>query len=87
VAVTGLTGILRALKTPLMERCVRMERGGSTPLEITDVYRSGYRAGMLEGNVIEGTFIFGCGAGLIKEIKGAAEVVREVVKDAQKILA
>ncbi len=87
VTVTGLTGVLRALKTPVMERCVRMEMGGSTPLEVTDLYRSAYRAGMLEGNRTEGTFVFGCGAGLIKEIKGAAEVVREVVKDAKKILA
>jgi enoyl-[acyl-carrier protein] reductase II len=87
VAVTGLTGVLRALKTPVMERCVQMEASGSTPLEVTDLYRSGYRKGMLEGNRTEGTFVFGSGAGLIREIKGAAEVVREVVKEAQKILA
>lgn len=87
VTVTGLLGVLRALKSPLMERCVRMEASGSTSREITDLYHSGYMKGMLEGNITEGSFVFGSGAGLIKEIKGAAEVVREVVKEAQKILS
>ena len=87
VTVTGPNGVLRVLRTPLMERCVQMEASGSTPWEISNLYRPQYMKGMLEGNMIEGTFVFGAGAGLIKEVKSAAEVVRDVVKEAEQILA
>lgn len=87
VTVSGLTGVLRALNTPLMERCVQMEASGSTLEEITDLYRAGYTKGMLEGNITEGNFVCGSGSGLIREVKSAAEVVREVLEEAERILA
>jgi len=83
--VTGTVGVMRALKTPFMERCVQMEASGGTLQEISKLYRSGYRKGMLEGNRVEGTFVCGAGAGLINEIKSAAEVVRDTVKEAEQI--
>ncbi len=86
VTVTGPNGVLRALKTPLMLRCVQMEGSGSTSQEISNFYRPRYMKGMLEGNVAEGTFVCGACAGLIKEVKSAAEVVRDVVKEAEQIL-
>jgi enoyl-[acyl-carrier protein] reductase II len=87
LTVTGTVGVVRALKTPLMERCVQRELSGSPLQEISNLYRSGYMKGMLEGNVTEGSFICGAGAGLIKKIKTAAEVVRDTVKEADQILA
>jgi enoyl-[acyl-carrier protein] reductase II len=84
--VTGTVGVLRALKSPLMERCVQMETSGSSLEERSNLYRPGYATGMVEGNVMDGTFVCGAGAGLIKEIKGAAEVVRDIVKDAEQIV-
>ena len=41
---------------------------------------------MVQGNMMEGTFVCGAGAGLIKEIKGAAEVVRDIVREAEQIV-
>jgi NAD(P)H-dependent flavin oxidoreductase YrpB (nitropropane dioxygenase family) len=87
VTVTGTVGVLRALKTPLMERCVQMEGSGSTLQEISNLYRPAYMKGMLEGDIIEGTFICGAGAGLIKEVKSAGDVVRNIVQEADQILA
>lgn len=87
VTVTGLDGVLRALKTPLMEHCVQMEARGSKPQEYVSLYRSRYMKGMLEGNMAEGTFVCGAGAGLIKEVKSAGDVVRNIVQEADQVLA
>jgi enoyl-[acyl-carrier protein] reductase II len=85
LAVDGIPGVLRALKTPLMERCVQKEAGGSPRLEITNLYDSGYIKGMLEGNKAEGTFVCGAGAGLINELKRATEVVSDIIKETEEI--
>jgi enoyl-[acyl-carrier protein] reductase II len=87
VTVAGTVGVLRALKSPLIERCVQMETNGSTLEERSNLYRPGYATGMVRGNMMDGTFVCGAGAGLIKEIKGAAEVVRDIVKEAEQIIA
>ena len=82
ISIEGLGGIvLRAMKSPVIERCIQMEANGITREEITTLYRSGYRPGMLEGDSIRGTFVFGADAGLIKEIKSAGEIVESLVKD------
>jgi enoyl-[acyl-carrier protein] reductase II len=86
VTVTGTVGVLRALKGPLMERCMQLEAGGGSPQEMSNLYRPGYAIGMVQGNMVEGTFVCGAGAGLIKEIKGAAEVVRDIVREADQIV-
>jgi hypothetical protein len=52
-----------------MEHCVQMEASGSKPQEYVPFYRSRYVSGMLGGDMAEGTFVCGAGAGLIKEIK------------------
>jgi hypothetical protein len=70
-----------------MERCVQMEARGATPQEISNLYRPGYIKGMLEGNRSEGVFVCGAGVGLIKELKSAAVVVRDVVNETEEILA
>jgi enoyl-[acyl-carrier protein] reductase II len=87
LTVSGLPGVLRALKTPIMERCVRLEASGGSMGEITELYHSGYLKGMLDGETIEGTFVCGAGAGMIKEIKMATDVVHEIITEAEGILA
>lgn len=85
--IAGLGGmVLRALKSPLIERCIQMEMNGSTREEITTLYRSGYQGGMLEGDITGGTFIFGAGAGSIKELKTAKEIVQSIIKETEQIL-
>jgi enoyl-[acyl-carrier protein] reductase II len=87
VTVAGTAGMLRALKTPLIERCVQLEASGGSPQEISNVYRPGYAKGMVHGDMTEGAFVCGGGAGLIKEIVSAADVVRNVVKEAERVIA
>ena len=61
-------------------------RGGSLQ-EMSNLYRPGYAKGMVHGDMTEGAFVCGAGAGLIKEIVGAADVVRDMVKEAEQVLA
>lgn len=87
VTVTGTVGTLRALKGPVIQSCIELESRGGSVQEISALYRPGYAKGMMQGNASEGTFVCGAGAGLIKEIKGAADVVRDIVRDAERIIA
>jgi len=83
---TGVIGVLRALGNPLMKQCIQMETDGSTPLERAKLYAGGFRKGMLEGDMTEGVLACGAGAGMIKEIKSAAEVVHGIVTEAEQVL-
>jgi NAD(P)H-dependent flavin oxidoreductase YrpB (nitropropane dioxygenase family) len=87
VAFRGIIGIVRGLKTPLAERCAEMEMNGGDLKKITDLYHSGYLRGMLDGDATEGTFICGSGCGLIRDIKGAGAVVRDIAREAEAVLA
>ncbi len=87
VAVHGVLGVVRNLKTPLLKRCAEMEATGCSPTQITDLYASGYMKGMLQGNVAEGTIGGGSACGLIREVKSATMVVRDIVEEAERVLA
>lgn len=87
VTIEGLNRlVLRALKNPIIERCIQMEKNGNSVEEITTLYRSCYRKGMLEGDIENGTFIFGAGAGLIKKERSAGDIVAGIVDEAGQIL-
>jgi enoyl-[acyl-carrier protein] reductase II len=87
IAVRGILGVVRNLKSPLTIRCAEMEATGCPPAQITDLYASGYMKGMLQGNIDEGTFGCGCACGLVREMKSAATVVRDTIREAQEVLA
>lgn len=87
VTCTGLIGVLRALKNPLMERCIDLEAKGATPGEVTQLYSGGFRVGLLEGDMINGLISFGMGAGMIKKIKSAGDIVRDIVKETEQVTA
>ena len=71
----------RALSTPAVEHLVRMEAGGAT-LEDLARFRGRGRAreGCLRGDVDGGILPAGAAVGLVREIRPAGEVVRELVR-------
>jgi enoyl-[acyl-carrier protein] reductase II len=85
--VEGLPGVLRGLRTPVIERCALMEAMGCSLKEISDQYDRGYMTGMLDGNMIEGIFVCGAATGLIHETKDAAALVIDVMQEADQVLA
>lgn len=87
VSIAGTVGMLRALKSPLLERCIELETRGCSLQEMSNLYRPGYTIGMVHGNIAAGTVVCGAGAGMIREIKGAAQVVQDVVNEAKQVIA
>ena len=71
----------RALKTPLVEKLVLMEKSGTSALELEQLRGRGRsRAGCCEGDLTEGILPCGAGAGLVRSVVPVAEVIRELVE-------
>lgn len=87
VAWTGPLGVTRALRNEVSERCLEMEVKGASPAEIDAVGQSAPRLGMLEGDVVNSILACGAAAGIIKEVKGARELVQSIVEGAAKIFS
>jgi enoyl-[acyl-carrier protein] reductase II len=79
VVCGGSIGLLRAIKNPLIDICLRMASEGAKPEEISKFYDGAVRRGLIEGDVENGTLPCGAGAGIIKEIKSAADVVKDII--------
>jgi len=78
----------RALKNPIVERMVAMDEEGHDIDEIRALRgRTRARAGCIEGDVEEGILPAGAAAGLVHEVRSAAEVVADLVRDYEHLLA
>jgi len=83
---TGKTAILRAFKTPLVERFMKMEKDGTaTAEENAKLHRHNSRP-WITGNWDEAVFPCSSAVGSIKKITSAAEVVQHMVKEMDQIL-
>ena len=87
VAVCSVIGTVRALRTPLIERCLKLAAAGASPAEITDTYHSGYQKGMLEGDTENGSLVCGTACAYVTRVQSAADVVRELVEQADSVSA
>jgi len=86
VTFTSMVGLCRALKTPPVERYVQMELNGTaTYEEMVKLHRHESRP-WLEGDWATTVFPVGAGAGLIKKVTSAAEVVTSIIEEADRIL-
>jgi enoyl-[acyl-carrier protein] reductase II len=82
----GKTALLRAFKTPLVERFIKMEKDGTaTAEENANLHRHNSRP-WLTGNWDEAVFPCSSAVGSIKRITSAAEVVQDMVKEMDQIL-
>jgi enoyl-[acyl-carrier protein] reductase II len=84
--VAGTVGMLRALRTPLIQRCIELEARGASLQDISTAYRPGYAKGMVHGDTDDGAFVCGAGAGLIREIVSAGTVVRDMAAEADAVV-
>jgi enoyl-[acyl-carrier protein] reductase II len=87
VAFPGVLGMHRALRTPLAQRCLDLVAAGASPAEVTEVYHSGYEKGMLEGDTENGSLVCGTACAFVERVQGAAEVVRQLVAETDRVLA
>ena len=78
----------RALRTPIVQRLVDMERDGSSVEDLRALRgRSRARVGCLEGDVDQGILPAGAAAGLVRDVPPVSEVVAELVRDYERLLA
>ena len=90
-AATHITGRgigpTRGLKTEATLRLAELESQGVTPDEMRGFLGVGRaRKGQVDGDLVEGEAYCGAGAGMIKEIIGAREVVESLVNGVAEIL-
>ena len=79
---------VRLLKNEFYEKVAALENSGATGDELSELLGRGRaRKGMFEGDLVNGELEIGQVAGLIKEIKPAADILKEIISDYNKALA
>lgn len=77
----------RNIKTKFSKKLASGERDGSlTPDEFEELTLGSLRKAVQDGNLEEGSFLCGAIAGMINDIKPCAEIVRELMEQAEKLL-
>jgi enoyl-[acyl-carrier protein] reductase II len=80
-------GPIRILKNELAATIVEMEGAGASAEELIAFIGSGRsRTGQLEGDLANGETYCGSIAGMIKEIKGAGEIIRSIADNYEAVL-
>lgn len=73
---------VRLIKNPFWEEIAEAENEGATPEKLAEILgRARAKKGMFEGDMTEGELEIGQISGYINEIKPAAEIVKELVKE------
>lgn len=82
-------GGTRILKNPLATKLVEMEAAGASIEDFLAVVGTTNltRIGELEGDIARGQAYCGAIAGIIKEVKSAGEIIRDIVEDYDKVVA
>ena len=85
----GPVGMGRMLRNRLGEQVLHAQYQDGYIEKITKlVYSSrAYQAACLQGNIENGAVFLSAAAGLIKEIKGAAQVIEDMVPNCDEVLA
>jgi len=88
-AITGRKlGPTRILKNPISSKLLEMEAAGASTEELQAFIgsQSRSRLGQFEGDLVDGEAYCGAIAGMIKEIKTAAEIIQGIVAEYDKVL-
>lgn len=78
---------VRCLENKLTRQFMAMEREGISVAELERFGEGKLELGVIEGDMEGGSLMAGQIAGLIKEIKPVAAIIREVVEEAERVIA
>lgn len=86
--VTGTTTghPVRCLKNAMTREYQRLEKEGADFMELEKLTLGSLRKAVIEGDVTDGTLMAGQIAGLVKREDSCAEIIQEIVGDAEKLL-
>lgn len=76
----------RNVKTKFAKRLQTFERDGGTPEEFEEITLGSLRKAVQDGNLEEGSFLCGAIAGMVKEVKPCADIVKEMFEQAETLL-
>ncbi|MBE0415268.1 MAG: enoyl-[acyl-carrier-protein] reductase FabK [Dehalococcoidia bacterium] len=87
--VTGYTTghPVRCLENKMTRQFMAMEKGGASVAELERFGDGKLELGVIEGDMENGSLMAGQIAGLVKEIKPAAAIIREIVAEAELVIA
>lgn len=77
----------RNVKTKFARKMLTFEKEGGTPEEFEEISTGSLRKAAQDGNLDEGSFMCGAIAGMVDKIQPAAEIIREMFGEAEKLLA
>jgi len=78
---------VRCLENKMTRQFVAMEEGGASVAELEKFGEGRLQLGVLDGDVENGSLMAGQIAGLVKEIKPAAAIIKEMVDEAERVIA
>lgn len=77
----------RNVKTKFAKKLQTFEKEGGTPEEFEQITLGSLRKAVQDGNLDEGSFLCGAIAGMVTKIQPAAEIVEEMMTQAEKLLS
>lgn len=78
---------LRSLKNDLTLRYTELEKAGLSAEELELFFKGRMQLGLIEGDVEEGALLAGQVAGIIRDIKPVRDIIRDIVDEAEKVIA
>lgn len=85
--ITGYPGhYVRVLRNRLTRRYEELVRQGASVEELSQLGVNKLRAAVVDGDVTDGSVMAGQSSALVKKIEPAAEIIRSIVEEAEKVL-
>ena len=86
--VTGLSHghPVRQIRNSMTREYLKLEKDGASFEELEHLTLGALRKAVVEGDTVNGTLMAGQIAGMIKEEKSCAEIIQEIMRDAQNLL-
>ena len=87
-AVTGVFSgsPCRGVKTKFTKKLLELEKKAAPPEDFESLTVGSLRKAVVDGNVEEGSFLCGLIAGMVHDVKPCAEVIQEMMGQAEKLL-
>ena len=87
-AVTGVFSgsPCRGVKTKFTKKLLELEKKAAPPEDFEALTVGSLRKAVVDGNVEEGSFLCGLIAGMVHDVKPCAEVIQEMIGQAEKLL-
>ena len=76
---------VRIIKNKLAREYQQLERGGATPAELEEFGSGKLALAVQKGDTVNGSIMAGQSAGMVTKIEKAADIIRSIVEEAEKL--